>query len=171
VADDSPISPSEPVEDRTTARNFEKILEAAAPEFTKTLPRKRREEIARLLSVTVTSVSIRSGPLPPAEEIEAYNRIIPDGANRVMTMAEKQSDHRIEIEKVAVDSQQAQGKRGQTFAFIIAILAILAAVYVTIIGHPVTGGVLGGGTVVSLVTVFITGRLTQMKDLRRKAGG
>ena len=106
MADDSPIAPKGPVEDPETARNFEKILEATAPEFTKTLPRKRREEIARLLSLTVTSVSIRSGPLPPAEEMEAYNRLIPDGGNRVLTMAEKQLDHRIEIEKIANETEK-----------------------------------------------------------------
>ena len=170
MADDSPIVPREPIEDATTTRNFEKILEAAAPEFTKTLPRKRREEIARILSVTVASVSIRSGPLPPAEELEAYNRMIPEGANRVMTMAEKQLDHRIEIEKVAVKSQQKQGSRGQVFAFIIAILAILASVYLSAIGHPFTGGVLGGSTVVSLVAMFITGKVLQRKDLQKKGG-
>jgi len=170
VADDSPIAPKGPVEDPETARNFEKILEATAPEFTKTLPRKRREEIARLLSLTVTSVSIRSGPLPPAEEMEAYNRLIPDGGNRVLTMAEKQLDHRIEIEKIAVNSQQTQGKRGQIFALIIAVLALLVAGYVTVTGHPVTGGIIGGGTVVSLVTVFITGRITQRRNLEQKAG-
>lgn len=172
MANDSPIVPRrEPAEDPTTARNFEKILESAAPEIAKSLTRKKREELARLLQVTVTSVSIRSGPLPPSEELAAYNNLIPNGADRVMTMAEKQTDHRIEIEKTAVNSQQIQGKRGQIFAFIIAILAILIAAYVTAIGHPVTGGVIGGGTVVSLVTVFITGRITQRRNLGRKADG
>ena len=87
-----------------------------------------------------------------------------------MTMAEKQSDHRIEIEKIAVGSQQKQGMRGQIFAFIIAILAILASVYLSVMGHPFTGGILGGGTVVSLVTLFITGRIIQRRDLQRKGG-
>jgi uncharacterized membrane protein len=87
-----------------------------------------------------------------------------------MKMAEKQTDHRIEIEKIAVTNQQKQGSRGQIFAFLIALCAIAAAVYVTIIGHPVTGGVIGGSTVVSLVTIFVTGRLTQRQDLNRKSG-
>jgi len=168
--DDSPIVPKEPAEDPTTAKNFERILEAAAPEFTRTLPRKKREEVARLLSVTVASVSIRSGPLPPSDELAAYNRLIPDGANRVLTMAEKQQDHRISIEKVAINSQHKQGERGQIFALIIACVAIMSAVAVTLLGHETAGVVLGGSTVVSLVAVFVTGRLMQRRDLKQKAG-
>lgn len=168
--DDSPIVPKEPADDPTTAKNFEKILEAAAPEFTRTLPRKKREEVARLLSVTVASVSIRSGPLPPSDELAAYDRLIPQGATRVLAMAEKQQDHRISIEKVAIKSQHTQGERGQIFALIIASLAILAAVVVTLKGHDTAGVVLGGSTVVSLVVVFVTGRLMQRRDLKQKAG-
>jgi uncharacterized membrane protein len=172
VADDSdsPITPREPSEDSTTAKNFERILEAAAPEFTRTLPRKKREEVARLLSVTVASVSIRSGPLPPSDELAAYGQLVPDGANRVMVMAEKQQDHRIEIEKVAIKSQHKQGERGQIFALIIAILALGGAVGVTLMGHDTAGSIIGGTTVVSLVATFITGRLSQRKDLAKKSG-
>jgi uncharacterized membrane protein len=169
VADDSPIAPKEPAQDPTTARNFEKILEAAAPEFTRTLPRKKREEIARLIQTTVMSVSIRSGPLPPSEELAAYNKLIPNGADRVMAMAEKQQDHRIEIEKVAVTSQQNQGERGQIFALIIAVIAILASVGVTLMGHETAGSILGGSTVVSLVAIFVTGKIMQRRNLQRKA--
>ena len=167
MADESPIVPKEVVEDQ--ARNFEKILENVAPELTRSVSRKRREEIARLLSATFVSIRVRSGPLPSGEELEEYNQLIPNGADRVMTMAENQSAHRIEIEKIAVKSQQKQGSRGQIFAFVIAVLAIVASVYVTLIGHPVTGGIIGGSTVVSLVTVFVTGRLTQRHDLKRKS--
>ena len=33
-----------------------------------------------------------SGPLPPPGILDAYNQTIPDGANRIMAMAEEQQD-------------------------------------------------------------------------------
>jgi hypothetical protein len=53
------------------------------------LPREKREIVIQ----TILS-KFQTGPLPPHEDLEAYGRIIPDGANRIMQMAEKEQQHR-----------------------------------------------------------------------------
>ena len=44
-----------------------------------------------------------SGPLPPPEILYQYNRIIPDGADRILSLVEKQQSHRMYLEKTVID--------------------------------------------------------------------
>ncbi len=80
------------------------------------------------------------GPVPPPEVTEYYNRIVPNGADRIFTMAEEESRVRREQVKRDHDSQNrvketdvreyhASVKRGQVFACIV-LLAIVAAIIV-----------------------------------------
>jgi len=114
---------------------------------------------------------VRQGPLPDPEDLAKYNQIIPEGADRIMKMAEHQSAHRIEIEKTVISSQQVQSRRGQNFGLVIAIVGIGASVFLAMYSHDVVAGVLGGTTVVSLAIAFITGRRTQQRDLQQKRVG
>lgn len=113
---------------------------------------------------------IRQGPLPDPEDLAKYDQIIPEGADRIMKMAEHQSAHRIEIEKVVISSQQVQSQRGQNFGLVIAIVGIGASVFLAMNGHNMVAGVLGGTTVVSLAIAFITGKRAQQRDLQQKRG-
>jgi len=40
-----------------------------------------------------------SGPLPPPEALEKFNAVIPNGADRIVKMAEAEQAHRHEYEK------------------------------------------------------------------------
>ena len=40
-----------------------------------------------------------SGPIPPPDLLEKYNNIIPNGADRILAMAEQQQAHRQFMEK------------------------------------------------------------------------
>ncbi len=64
------------------------------------------------------------GPLPSASELEKYDQVSPGAANRIITMAEKQLQHRIEMESKFMNSRAKESMRGQFFAFFIAIFAI-----------------------------------------------
>jgi len=59
-----------------------------------------RQELAEEV-VSFVAASF-SGPLPPPETLEKYSRIIPNGEERIMVMAEEQSQHRRELEKTAL---------------------------------------------------------------------
>lgn len=39
------------------------------------------------------------GPLPPPDILSGYDAIVPGAAERILAMAEKQNDHRIEMEQ------------------------------------------------------------------------
>ncbi len=109
-----------------------------------------------------------SGPLPPPEQLEKYNQIIPNGAERIMIMAENQSSHRLGIEDKVIDGQVTQSGKGQIFGFIIALISILLSFTLAMFEHYLVAGIIGGSTVVGLVTVFVIGKHVQKKELADK---
>ncbi len=53
------------------------------------IPEKKKKEFIRMM--VSARQTMFQGPLPPPELLEAYNKIIPNGAERIVAMAEKQS--------------------------------------------------------------------------------
>lgn len=56
---------------------------------------------------TTISESHYSGPLPPASELEAYNRVDPTFANRVVSMAEAFAEHARRLEAEAMSAERS----------------------------------------------------------------
>jgi len=75
-----------------------------------------------------------------------------------MTMAENQSAHRIEIEKIAVKEELRQSSLGQIFGFILGLVGIGAAVWLALEDHDTVAGIFGTTTICGLVAVFVIGR-------------
>jgi uncharacterized membrane protein len=131
---------------------LEKIITEKEPGVFNGLPQDKRDRIVRVI---MQQVSMRSGPLPDPSELAQYQAIIPNGADRIMKMAESQLEHRIKIETTVIGSQQRQAGFGQVCALVIAIVALTLATYAAVNGQPVFGGVIGGTTLVSLVSAFL----------------
>lgn len=96
-----------------------------------------------------------SGPLPHPELMSKYEQIQPGFAERIISMAEHQQDHRIDCERKIIDGSMSETRRGQWLGFSVALLFLGAATALGLTGHDWLGGVLGGGTLVALVTVFV----------------
>lgn len=110
-----------------------------------------------------------SGPLPPPHALEQYNNIIPDGAERIMAMAEKQGKHRRELEKKALNTDSRNSLLGIISALIIGLAAIIASVIVVLKNHVWPGTILGSAGLVGLVTVFIYGTNQRRSEREAKA--
>lgn len=104
-----------------------------------------------------------SGPIPHPELLQGYESVKQGFAERIVSMAEEQQKHRFECENKMVAGTVSESKRGQWMAFIVAMLFLGAAVVLGLYGHDWLGGVIGGGTLVALVTVFVTGRHSKDK--------
>lgn len=145
-------------------QEIEEDLTSVNPEIFKGVPTKKKMEILQSLSIVSISRS-HSGPLPDAETLIKYNSVIPDGADRIMKMAESQQSHRISIEDKVITSQSSQSKLGQIFGLIIGLVGIGCGTYLAATGEPTVGGIIAGGTVISLVSVFVIGKTSQKKSL------
>lgn len=104
-----------------------------------------------------------SGPIPPASELAKYNEIIPNGAERIMQMAERTQAHQHLMEVTALGAHKSESGRGQIFALFIAIASLLVSAYAMFLGLEGAAMIIGGTTVVGLVAAFITGK-TAKKD-------
>ena len=81
-----------------------------------------------------------------------------------MKMAEKQQEHRILLESNVVSSQSNQSKIGQFFGFFIGLAGIGCGTFLAFYNHETVGGIIAGGTVVSLVSVFVIGKNKQKEE-------
>jgi uncharacterized membrane protein len=110
-----------------------------------------------------------SGPLPPPELLKSYNEAFPGCAERVVAMAERQSRHRQELERLVVEANCQAQRRGQYFAFILALIVITGGVYLLASGKSIEGFSAIILALASLVTTLIYGRREQAKERTRKA--
>jgi len=142
---------------------IEQELKALNPTVFDGIPAKKKAELIQTIRMVSITEKHHSGPLPDPETLTQYGQIIPNGAERIMVMAENQSAHRLGLENYAVKEQMQQSGRGQIFGFIIAIIAIACGTYLTVIGESTVGGILLGTTLVSLVSIFVLGKIIQKK--------
>lgn len=110
------------------------------------------------IQATSRKVSFSSGPIPPPEILKGYEQTLPGAADRIIAMAEKETNHRHDMEKSTSDKEFREARTGQVLGFLIGCLIIIAGVVMAILGKPWTGAAIVGGAVIGLVIAFIIGR-------------
>jgi uncharacterized membrane protein len=116
-----------------------------------------------------------SGPLPSPDVLERYEFIVPGAGERIVASFEQQSAHRQALERRSIEiqadnlrwqaelaaktqhSQFRTTRLGQIFAFFLAIGFLAGSLYSIAAGNDVSGTVLAGATLSSLVGIFIYG--------------
>lgn len=133
--------------------------------------------VSTLVETTSTLTAV-SGPIPDPAVLAEYGKIDPSLPNRIMEMAEKQSVHRQSMEQKVIeaeilDQQDARKERshGQRYAFVLTILIVTIAFFLAMYGHDTVASILGGGTLVALATIFITGRAFRRRKPDEKSNG
>lgn len=126
-----------------------------------------REKLLKFGAIHAQSFS---GPLPPPEILGKYETMCPGSADRIIAMAERESDHRRAIEQAIVRGELEQNERdsgearcGQICALVITVVALGAGAYTAIHGHELAGSILGVGGIGSIVTAFLIGRARQQE--------
>ncbi len=120
------------------------------------------------MGVSIRKASSFSGPIPPPELLDGYNEVVKDGAERIVAMAEKQSNYRMQLEDHAIREELKQSRLGQIFGFILGIVGLVLAAILAILDHETIAGIFGTTTILGLVTVFVLGKKAQKKDLEEK---
>jgi len=129
------------------------VIEKVDP-LIKTLPPAQQQEVRQI----VTTAIAFQGPLPPPGMLEHYGRIIPDGAERLMALLEKQTDHRVNMETKLVDGRVSVAKTGQWMAFILSLFFGSISVFLGYTNHEWLAGTIATTTIVGLAVVFVLGK-------------
>lgn len=108
------------------------------------------------------------GPIPPPNIMEAYDRILPGSADRILKLTEQQFEHRIAIENKVIDSKIISERRGTLLGFSLAVFIILASVILILKDKDIAGlaGIII--TVTSLLLAFMYGKKSNIKELENK---
>jgi uncharacterized membrane protein len=109
------------------------------------------------------------GPIPPPAVLEAYEALVPGGANRILKMAENQAAHRQEIEKIVVRSGSRDSLWGIVVSAIIALCAFGWSGYALSIGQTaeaVNGIVV---TILGFVSAFVYGKRSTRLERQDRA--
>jgi uncharacterized membrane protein len=110
-----------------------------------------------------------SGPLPKPEILTKYNEAVPNGAERIFVMAEKQSDHRQWLEKHALSGDSKRSYCGLFTGAFIALAVLGGGVWCILEGHDAAGATFISIDLVSIVSVFVIGGTRQRAERQQKA--
>jgi uncharacterized membrane protein len=148
--DDAATAPAEDIQTRLEAIPDDKLIEAA-------IERIHNQPPASQLSVLAAKHSF-SGPLPPPNMLAEYDTVHEGLANRIVSMAESEQQHRHQMENQSLRAAVTAESRGQHYALIISLIIIGGALYLIDNGKEIYGSILAGGTLTALAYMFITGK-------------
>lgn len=118
-----------------------KQKEVVGPDVDKVLasidPDKRNVIVSAMVEMRQTF----SGPLPRPADFKAYKEVLSNAPERILLMAEKQQQHRIDSEERIIKADIRESIFGQVFAVLLVVLFLAAAVYLGINGHDWLAGI------------------------------
>lgn len=97
-----------------------------------------------------------SGPIPHPDILSGYETVKEGLAERIVRMAEKEQEARHRYQITVIEGPINATSRGQWMGFIIAILFLGASIFLAVKGLVWLAAVISSGTLVGLVTVFVT---------------
>ena len=108
------------------------------------------------------------GPLPPPRALQAYDEVIPGAADRILRMAENQAAHRIQMDRVAIQSEVRSSTWGLIAGFLLSAGVIGGGIYLIAAGHDWAGSVLIGFDLATLAGIFVYGTRSRIAERNRK---
>lgn len=122
-------------------------------------------QLSKVLTIA-SRIQHYQGPVPPPDILKGYEEILPGAAERMLSMAEKEQNHRHQIDTTETTIEKSfhrdeakRDARGQYIAAFLAVFSLSISTYLSLQGHSVIAGVIGGTTVIGLVSAFVVGRV------------
>lgn len=104
-------------------------------------------------AIRLEGASSFSGPLPPPDLLAEYHQVVPGLAERIVLMAEKEGDHRRELQSRAMRLSEG----GLVSAFVIAMTVIVGGLVLISQGRSPEGMGSIIAALASLLIVYLTG--------------
>lgn len=111
-----------------------------------------------------------SGPLPPPRILAQYKDILPDAPERIFSMAERQGDHRIHLERTVVEQSERRANWGLALGFVLFLILAVGSLYLIAIGMQVSGLLVFVVAVASAVGNLISVLRTRNSQLEERSG-
>lgn len=106
-----------------------------------------------------TQISVHShkweAPIPPPEVLARFNDVVENGAERIMTAWEEETDHRRVMERTEMRRFYNDARLGKILAFLFVALALGISGYAASVGAEWFATILAGGTIAAVVGAFV----------------
>jgi len=110
------------------------------------------------VAVRLEKTETFQGPVPHPDIIEGYEKILTGAAERIFKSWENQTEHRQNMERSVVKTDNCKSILGVILGFVVVVIAIIGGIVTAINGHPLFGGGLSLVGLAMLATAFITSR-------------
>jgi len=107
-------------------------------------------------------------PLPPPRMLKEYEEALEGAADRILSILERQAEHRQGLENRRLDSGIENEKRGQLYGFVVALAAIIGSFVLLWKGENIEGIITFITTFAGLVGLFIFGKVRQSREAAKK---
>jgi uncharacterized membrane protein len=139
------------IENKKSNQNINDDLISAAQKAAPDVP---QEKVVKIVQTTIQ----HQGPLPHPAILSGYNSVIKNGAERLFSLFERQSTHRMEYENFIARHDIIQSYIGMFFAFIITLTVVIIGGILIYNDKQLAGyGTLLTG-IAGIITSFIGGR-------------
>jgi uncharacterized membrane protein len=115
-------------------------------------------KIAVSRAVEIVQTSSYRGPLPPPAHLRGYEKVLPGAAERILSMAEREQNHRHLWERRHLMWDGITSIAGLIFGWLLSLALAGGAVYCASIGQPWVAGALVGVSAFGGVVSLIRGR-------------
>lgn len=112
---------------------------------------------------SLSETHLYHGPIPAPHTLEKFNKIIPDGADRIMKLAENEQHHKIkvhsnilEMRKSCIRNEHIEVLVGQICAFILCASALIGGIVLVLNGFTAAGFALSGVSLAGVLKTIIT---------------
>ncbi len=109
-------------------------------------------------------LSVSSGPIPSPEVLAKYEAINPGIVDVIINTYQAQVAHRIEIEKSVIESQNKLSHKGQNYAFLISVIAIICGTFLILNGKNIFGIISIVSALAGLTSAFIYGKYSDKQE-------
>lgn len=114
-------------------------LDTAAVEGEVVEPRQRGVRAYDVAGDEFISVSWRAAPYPTPEDLAKYEDILPGFTDRILSLTERETEHRIEKERRRDDAMISLATRGQLLAFVVVMTLVGGGIAAILTGHSLVG--------------------------------
>jgi uncharacterized membrane protein len=95
------------------------------------------------------------GSILSPQQLADYERLVPGIASKLLEMAQTEQIHAHAYALEALRRYHENNRRGQIFAFILALSSILCSGILAYLNHDWYAGIVGGTTLIALVGAFL----------------
>jgi uncharacterized membrane protein len=121
------------------------------------LQQKNQKNNATQSQMALQQTTHYSGVLPPPEALQKYEHLLKGTAERLLTLAEKEAEHRRELTAQGMKRYYFSYNLGQIFGFTISLSFIVSATICILKEENITGLLLGLGGLSGIISSLIWG--------------